>query len=93
MNDFSNIKKNDLFNEIYYNCNSKLNSFWLGKIDYQFAWDLQKKIHYSISEHKLNGIILYLEHNPVYTFGKNANHNHLLPSYPKDADVFQIDRG
>ena len=41
----------------------------------------------------MNGIILYLEHDAVYTFGKNADKNHLLPSYPKDANVVQIDRG
>ena len=34
-----------------------------------------------------------MEHNHVYTLGKNANENHILPSRPKDADIIRIDRG
>ncbi len=82
-----------LFNFIKDNSSNKLNSFWLGKIEYKSAWDLQKKIHRYVSVNKMNSIILYLEHDAVYTFGKNADKNHLLPSYPKDAKVIQIDRG
>ena len=89
----SKIESKQLVNFIKDNCSNKLNSFWLGKIEYQFAWDLQKELHTLVSTNKMNGIILYLEHDAVYTFGKNADKNHLLPSYPKDANVVQIDRG
>ena len=93
MIDISNIDEYGIFNFIHKNCKLELNSFWLGKINYQSTWDLQKKIHQSVSINEINGVILYVEHNSVYTFGKNADQNHLLPSYPKDADVIQIDRG
>ena len=93
MKDISNYNKLQFFQIIKKNCNLKINSFWLGKVDYHFAWDLQKQIHQSVSQFEMNGVILYLEHDSVYTLGKNANQNHLLPSYPKDAEVIQIDRG
>ena len=38
-------------------------------------------------------IVLMLEHEHVYTFGKNADPNYLLDSNPKNAEVIQIDRG
>ncbi|MBC8198351.1 MAG: lipoyl(octanoyl) transferase LipB [Candidatus Marinimicrobia bacterium] len=93
MKDISNYNKLQFFQIIKKNCNLEINSFWLGKVDYHFAWGLQKQIHQSVSQFEMNGVILYLEHDSVYTFGKNANQNHLLPSYPKDAEVIQIDRG
>ena len=34
-----------------------------------------------------------VEHEPVYTFGKNADDNHLLQNYPDDVQVFHIERG
>lgn len=93
MIDASKIVKNDVFEFIKNNSFEDLNSFWLGKVRYNFSWDLQKELHQLISNNDLSNVILYLEHDSVYTFGKNANQNHLLPSYPKDAEVVQIDRG
>ena len=37
--------------------------------------------------------LIIVEHEPVYTFGKNADKNHLLQSAPNDAKVFHIERG
>ena len=34
-----------------------------------------------------------VEHEPVYTLGKNANENHLLQSRDQSVDVFNIERG
>ena len=36
---------------------------------------------------------MLLEHEHVYTLGKNADRNNLLDSKPSNADVVQIDRG
>ena len=70
-----------------------LNFIWLGNIHYNDAWSYQKKIHQLILEGKVKDTILFLEHFHVYTFGKNADKNHLLPSYNKKADIVQSDRG
>ena len=37
--------------------------------------------------------LLLVEHEPVYTLGKNADKNHLLQHYPDNVQIFQIERG
>ena len=69
------------------------NFIWLGSIHYNEAWNFQKKIHQLILENKIKDTILFLEHFHVYTFGKNADQNHLLPSYDREAEIIQSDRG
>ena len=68
-------------------------AFWLGTQPYNEIWKLQQKLHNEIVDKFIGDVVLLLEHPHVYTLGKNANSNHLLPSYPKDADVIAIDRG
>jgi len=70
-----------------------ISSFWLGMQSYNKIWELQKEIHKDVVSESIGDVILLLEHPHVYTLGKNANNNHLLPSYPKDAEVIDIDRG
>ena len=71
---------------------NKLNFIYLGKQDYHTAWDLQKKVHELNKSNKVPDIVLFLEHNNVYTFGKNADKDFLLHTHP-NADVIQSDRG
>ncbi len=66
---------------------------WLGERDYHSIWNLQRKIHSDVKAQQMNDVVLLLEHNHVYTLGKNADENHLLPTHPQEADVVQIDRG
>ena len=68
-------------------------SFWLGMQPYDKTWKLQRELHKSVIKKEISDVILLLEHPHVYTLGKNANNNHLLPSYPKNAEVIDIDRG
>jgi len=70
-----------------------ISSFWLGNQPYKEMWLLQQNLHNLICDNALGDVVLFLEHPHVYTFGKNANKNHLLPSYPKTAEVVNIDRG
>ena len=86
-------KSSTLLSDIQNNSNDKLNCFWLGTQPYALIWDLQKSIHSLRKDGKIKDVFLLLEHDHVYTLGKNANHNHLLPTYPEEADVVQIDRG
>jgi len=70
-----------------------LSNFWIGRQPYNDIWELQRNLHENISDEMIGDVILLLEHPHVYTLGKNADDNHLLPSYPKVADVIDIDRG
>ncbi|MAM98307.1 MAG: lipoyl(octanoyl) transferase [Candidatus Marinimicrobia bacterium] len=91
--DLSGKSLSTILDFILTNSQSNLNSYWLGRIDYSEAWKLQKVIQENVINKKINDVILFLEHDSVYTLGKNADLNNLLPARPKDIDVIQTDRG
>ena len=66
---------------------------WLGRQSYQPVWELQKELHAKRVSGKIPDVVLSVEHEHVYTFGKNADTNNLLNSKPQNAEVVQIDRG
>ena len=70
----------------------KINFIDLGVQNYMESWELQKMIHTKNKNYEIPDVVLFLEHNHVYTFGKNADKNFLLSSHP-EADVVQTDRG
>ena len=72
---------------------SAIQYFWLGKQPYISVWELQKQLHSKRVAGEIPDVVLLLEHDPVYTFGKNADTNLLLDSKPHDAEVVHIDRG
>ena len=77
-------------------CNDNINDlniYWLGVRSYNPIWDLQKAIHELRFNNKINDIVLLLEHNHVYTLGKNADENHILSSKLQDTEIIKIDRG
>ena len=65
----------------------------LGSSPYQKTWDLQKTLLMQRINNEIEDTVLLVEHEPVYTFGKNADENHLLQNYPEDVKVFHIERG
>ena len=65
----------------------------LGVSSYKNTWELQKKLQIKRIENKIEDTLLLVEHEPVYTFGKNADENHLLQNYPEDVKLFHIERG
>ncbi len=83
----------DLAKEITGKAVEPINFFWLGQQPYQPVWSLQQRLHRLQIEGSIRDTVLLLEHDHVYTLGKNADENHLLPSYPRDAEVIRIDRG
>jgi len=65
----------------------------LGQRPYQEVWAYQKEIQAKRIAGEIEDTFLMVEHEPVYTLGKNANENHLLQSRDQSVDVFNIERG
>ena len=72
---------------------NEIQYFWFGQQPYKPIWELQKQLHAKRVAGKISDVVLLLEHDHVYTFGKNADRNNLLDSKPGNAEVVQIDRG
>lgn len=67
--------------------------FYLGRQHYWPVWELQKRLHAWRVAGEMPDVALLLEHEPVYTLGKNADEAHLLARRPVDAEVVPTDRG
>ena len=65
----------------------------LGHRSYQEVWNLQKEMQTKRIKGDIEDTLLIVEHEPVYTLGKNADENHLLQSRDESVGVFQIERG
>jgi len=92
--DIQNINNNiDIIEKVCADDKNFINIYWLGQHSYNPIWDLQKEVHELRVQQKINDVIFLLEHHHIYTLGKNANKNHILPSKPKDAEIIKIDRG
>jgi lipoate-protein ligase B len=69
----------------------------LGRTGYADAWDLQHKLLDLRQRGRIEDVLLFTEHDHVYTIGKGGDDNHLLASeeeLTKDGtEVFHIDRG
>ena len=97
--DLTNISSSVIFlkvpSEIWHHLDPSkmMQYFYLGRQSYDPVWNLQKELHARRVSGDIGNIVLFVEHEHVYTFGKNANLNFLLDSKPNDADVIQIDRG
>ncbi len=50
----------------------------LGHRPYQEVWDLQKEMQAKRINTEIEDTLILVEHEPVYTLGKNAGENHLL---------------
>ena len=72
--------------------NQKINIVDLGRIDYQTAWDFQKEFHKKVQIGKETDTLFLLEHDPVYTLGKNANKNNLLEQPESEVKVFNVEK-
>ena len=71
----------------------KINYIYLKEQKYEPVWELQKQLHLLVKEKKLPDLVLFLEHEHVYTFGKNANEDFLLDSRDINAEIVHTDRG
>ena len=65
----------------------------IGQKSYKAVWDLQKEMQQQRIKGDIEDTLILVEHDPVYTLGKNANEDHLLQSRDESVDVFNIERG
>jgi lipoyl(octanoyl) transferase len=70
-----------------------INIINLGRCSYKNSLEYQNNTHSKVSAQKLNDSIIFVEHEHVYTLGKNADQNNILSDYPKDVEIHNIDRG
>ena len=65
----------------------------IGQKPFKDVWNLQKKMQLQRINNDIGDVLILVEHDPVYTLGKNANPDHLLQSRDRSIDVFNIERG
>ena len=65
----------------------------LGFKKYKSVLSLQKKLQKQRIAGNTQDTLILVEHEPVYTLGKNANKHHLLQSRDKSVKVHNIERG
>lgn len=68
-----------------------------GIMAYQPAWDLQQQLHLACVQERLAGAIIFLQHPPVITLGKNAEQRFVLMApealRERGVDIVAVDRG
>ena len=60
---------------------------------YKSTLSLQKKMQKQRIAGNIKDTLILVEHEPVYTLGKNANRHHLLQGRDKSVEVYNIERG
>ena len=66
---------------------------WLGTVDYNRAWDLQRTLASQVRADTAPDTLLLLEHPHVYTRGRLSKDEHLLLPQPEGIPVVDTDRG
>jgi len=67
---------------------------WLGRVDYEEAWALQRDIAVRRARRETADTLLLLEHPPVYTTGRRTGGDRLLvPAEALGAPLLSVDRG
>ena len=73
--------------------NTKIDIQDLGKLLYKKTWNYQKKLLKKRSNNEINDTLILVEHEPVFTLGKNADENHILQNCPDNIKTYHIERG
>lgn len=74
-----------------------LDAHWLGPVEYQAAWDLQRRLVEERGAGRIPDQLLLLEHPHTFTIGRSGTRDHLLVSPERldalGATVLDVDRG
>ena len=65
----------------------------LGRRLYSEVWEYQKNLMEQRKKGRILDTLILVEHEPVYTLGKNGDENHLLQSRRREIPVFRTERG
>ncbi len=69
----------------------------LGQQSYQPVWDLQRRLQRQRIDQEIADTLLFVEHRPVYTIGKNGSDLHVIASESflkeRGIEVIHVDRG
>src|SRR5437868_5540870 len=72
-------------------------AFWLGRVPYRRAWDLQRSLVDGVRSGTLPDTLLLLEHPHVFTMGRAGSADHLLwddqECTRREVEVVWSDRG
>ena len=71
----------------------KIDILDLGVKSYKKVWNLQKELVKKRQNGQINDTLILVEHEPVYTLGKNGDENHILQHTPRNVKTYQIERG
>jgi len=73
--------------------NPKIDINDLGDRNFEEVWDIQKKLQKQRINNEIHDTLLLVEHEPVYTLGKNGDKNHILQNRNNTIKIYDIDRG
>ena len=65
----------------------------LGFLDYKNSWNYQKELQKKVLNGVCSDSIIFVEHDSVYTFGKNSNKSNLLVSNDSKIKIYETERG
>ena len=65
----------------------------LGFLDYKNSWNYQKELQKKVLIGDCSDSIIFVEHDSVYTFGKNSDKSNLLVSEDSKIKIYETERG
>ena len=65
----------------------------LGFLDYKDSWNYQKELQKKVLIGDCSDSIIFVEHDSVYTFGKNSDKSNLLVSKDSKIKIYETERG
>ena len=65
----------------------------LGFLDYKNSWNYQKELQKIVLIGDCSDSIIFVEHDSVYTFGKNSDKSNLLVSKDSKIKIYETERG
>lgn len=72
---------------------SRIKIIDLGFLDYQNSWNYQKELQKKVLNGVCSDSIIFVEHDSVYTFGKNSDKSNLLASKDSKIKIYETERG